>query len=65
MTFFVILTLLATSLGVNNIGAAIRHGTKFVPIIISLYSYNLFYNSNVFRLLISVFITNIHKPVQK
>jgi len=65
MTFFLILTLLATSLGVNNIGTAIRHRAKFVPIIISLASYNLFYNSNVFRLLISVFITNIHKPVQK
>ncbi|PNR88797.1 MULTISPECIES: glycosyltransferase family 39 protein [Petrotoga] len=57
MTFFLILTLLTTSLGVNNVGAAIRHRTKFVPIIISLASYNLFYNSKVFRFIRSIFIT--------
>lgn len=57
MTFFLILTLLTTSLGVNNVGAAIRHRTKFVPIIISLSSYNLFYNSKVFRFIRSIFIT--------
>ncbi len=57
MTFFLLLTLLATSLGVNNIGAAIRHRAKFVPIVISLSSYNLFYNSKVFRFIRSIFIT--------
>ncbi len=57
MTFFLLLTLLATSLGVNNIGAAIRHRAKFVPIIISLASYNLFYNSKVFRFIRSIFVT--------
>ena len=58
MTCFLILTLLATSLGVNNMGAAIRHRAKFVPIIISLASYNLFYNSKLFRFIRSIFITN-------
>ena len=57
MIFFLILTLLATSLGVNNIGTAIRHRAKFVPIIISLSSYNLFYNSKLFRFIRSIFIT--------
>lgn len=57
MTFFLILTLLATSLGVSNVGTAIRHRAKFVPIIISLSSYNLFYNSKVFRFIRSIFIT--------
>jgi hypothetical protein len=57
MTFFLILTLLATSLGVNNVGTSIRHRAKFVPIIISLSSYNLFYNSKVFRLIRSILIT--------
>jgi len=59
MAFFLLLTLLATSLGVNNIGAAIRHRAKFIPIIISLASYNLFYNSKVFRFIRSIFITNV------
>jgi len=59
MTFFLLLTLLATSLGVNNIGAAIRHRAKFIPLIISLASYNLFYNSKVFRFIRSIFITNV------
>ena len=57
MTFFLVLTLLAASLGFNNIGAAIRHRAKFVPIIISLSSYNLFYNSKIFRFIRSIFIT--------
>lgn len=64
MTFFLLLTLLATSLGVNNVGAAIRHRAKFVPIIISLSSYNLFYNSKIFRFLRSLFITNIPAPLR-
>lgn len=59
MTFFLILILLATSLGVNNIGTGIRHRAKFVPIIISLASYNLFYNSKLFIFIRSIFITNV------
>ncbi len=65
MTFFLLLTLLATSLGVNNIGAAIRHRAKFIPIIISLASYNLFYNSKVFRFIRSIFITNVPTHLKK
>lgn len=57
MTFFLILTLLATSLGVNNIGTAIRHRAKFIPILISLASYNIYYNSKLFRFIRSIFIT--------
>ena len=56
LTFFVIIVLLATSLGVNNIGTAIRHRAKFIPILVSLASYNIYYNSKLFRFFRSIFV---------
>jgi hypothetical protein len=56
LTFFIIIVLLATSLGVNNIGTAIRHRAKFIPILISLSSYNIYYNSKLFRFIRSIFV---------
>jgi len=56
LTFFILIVLLATSLGVNNIGTAIRHRAKFIPILISLASYNIYYNSKLFRFFRSIFV---------
>lgn len=57
LIFFILIVLLATSFGVNNIGTAIRHRAKFIPILISLASYNIYYNSKLFRFIRSIFIT--------
>ena len=56
LIFFILIVLLATSFGVNNIGTAIRHRAKFIPILISLASYNIYYNSKLFRFFRSIFV---------